>query len=328
MKMVNRLIEPTEGTILVNRQNVRQMNPVKLRRTIGYVIQQIGLFPHMTIQQNIAVVPRMLGWKRSRIAARVDELIDVVGMDPDQYRDRYPRELSGGQRQRIGVARALAADPPVMLMDEPFGAVDPITRDRLQNEFLRLQEQLHKTIIFVTHDIDEAIKMGDQIIILQVGGDIQQIGSPDEILASPANDFVADFVGSDRGLKRLSLIRVRDVFQEHPTVQMSEVAEAAISRMQQHGVTNLVVLDREQRVRGYLTQEDAQRHANQVVEDIMNPLEVYTQTRATLRDAFSEMLTNTIRQLPVVDDDDRYLGVITLDMAQQTIAKNGGQKGA
>jgi osmoprotectant transport system ATP-binding protein len=249
-------------------------------------------------------------------------------MDPDQYRDRYPRELSGGQRQRIGVARALAADPPVMLMDEPFGAVDPITRDRLQNEFLRLQEQLHKTIIFVTHDIDEAIKMGNQIIILQVGGDIQQIGSPDEILANPINDFVADFVGSDRGLKRLSLIRVRDVFQEHPTVQISEVAEAAITRMTQHGVRNLVVLDRDQRVRGYLTREDAERHSSQIVEDIMNPLEVYTQTRATLRDAFSEMLTNTIRQLPVVDDEDRYLGVVTLDIAQQAIAKNGTEQGA
>jgi len=249
-------------------------------------------------------------------------------MNPDQYRDRYPRELSGGQRQRIGVARALAADPPVMLMDEPFGAVDPITRDRLQNEFLRLQDLLHKTIIFVTHDIDEAIKMGDQIVILQVGGDIQQIGSPDEILARPTNDFVADFVGSDRGLKRLSLIRVGDLYRQHPTVQMSEVAEAAIARMKEHDVTNLVVLDRDQKVRGYLTLEDAQRHASRVVEDIMNPLEVFTETRATLRDAFSEMLTNTIRQLPVVDDSDRYLGVITLEMAQQAIAKNGDEEGA
>jgi osmoprotectant transport system ATP-binding protein len=166
MKMVNRLIEPTEGIIAVNGNNVREMNAVKLRRTIGYVIQQIGLFPHMTIQQNIAVVPNMLGWKPAKIAQRIDELIELVGMDPPTYGDRYPRELSGGQRQRIGVARALAADPPVMLMDEPFGAVDPITRDRLQNEFLRLQERLHKTIIFVTHDIDEAIKMGDQIVIL------------------------------------------------------------------------------------------------------------------------------------------------------------------
>jgi osmoprotectant transport system ATP-binding protein len=321
MKMVNRLIEPTEGMIFIDGQNVREMNPVKLRRTIGYVIQQIGLFPHMTIQQNIAVVPRLLGWKRAKIAQRVDELIDLVGMDPNVYRDRYPRELSGGQRQRIGVGRALAADPPVMLMDEPFGAVDPITRDRLQNEFLRLQERLHKTIVFVTHDIDEAIKMGDQIVILQVGGNIQQIGPPDEILASPVNDFVADFVGSDRGLKRLSLIRVRDVFEEFPTVQMSEVAEVAIDRMEKRGVRSLIVLDRNKRVMGYLTLEDAGKHCQRVVADIMNPLDAYTETQATLRDAFSEMLTNAIRHLPVVDDNDQYLGIVTIDAAQQAILK-------
>lgn len=320
MKMVNRLIEPTEGIISINDNNVRQMNAVKLRRTIGYVIQQIGLFPHMTIQQNIAVVPNMLGWKPAKIAQRVDELIELVGMDPPAYRDRYPRELSGGQRQRIGVARALAADPPVMLMDEPFGAVDPITRDRLQNEFLRLQERLHKTIIFVTHDIDEAIKMGDQIVILQVGGLIQQIGSPDEILASPANDFVADFVGSDRGLKRLSLIRVGDMYQQHPSVQVSEVAEVAIERMDKAGVRSLVVLDRERHVLGYLTRKDAEKHPRRLVADVMNPLEVYTEKQSTLRDAFSEMLTNTIRMLPVVDDDDRYLGVVTTDAVQNAIS--------
>lgn len=320
MKMVNRLIEPTEGIISINGGNVREMNAVKLRRTIGYVIQQIGLFPHMTIQQNIAVVPNMLGWKPAKIAQRVDELIELVGMDPPTYRDRYPRELSGGQRQRIGVARALAADPPVMLMDEPFGAVDPITRDRLQNEFLRLQERLHKTIIFVTHDIDEAIKMGDQIVILQVGGLIQQIGSPDEILASPANDFVADFVGSDRGLKRLSLIRVGDMYQQHPSVQVSEVAEIALERMDKAGVRSLVVLDRERHVLGYLTRNDAEKHPRRLVADVMNPLEVYTEKQSTLRDAFSEMLTNTIRMLPVVDDDDRYLGVVTTDAVQNAIS--------
>ncbi len=323
MKMINRLIEPTEGTILVDGQSVREMNPVKLRRTIGYVIQQIGLFPHMTIQQNIAVVPRLLGWKHARIAQRVDELIELVGMDPAEYRDRFPRELSGGQRQRIGVARALAADPPVMLMDEPFGAVDPITRDRLQNEFLRLQQRLHKTIVFVTHDIDEAIKMGDQIVILQVGGQIQQIGSPDDILANPANDFVADFVGSDRGLKRLSLIRVEDVYEEYPAVQEAETAEVALERMEKHQVRSLVVLNRERRVTGYLTHEDALKHRRRIVVDVMNPLEVYTEKQSTLRDAFSEMLTNTIRILPVVDDDDRYVGVVTTDTAQLAISASG-----
>lgn len=322
MKMINRIIEPSEGTILVNGQNAREMNAVKLRRTIGYVIQQIGLFPHMTIQQNIGVVPRLLGWPRAKIAQRADELIELVGMDPAAHRDRYPRELSGGQRQRIGVARALAADPPVMLMDEPFGAVDPITRDRLQNEFLRLQERLHKTIVFVTHDIDEAIKMGDQIVILQTGGLIQQIGSPDDILADPANDFVADFVGTDRGLKRLSLMRVGDIVQEYPAAQVSEIAEAALDRMRKHEVRSLVVVNRERRVVGYLTEGDAQRHPRRVVEDVMNSLEVYTEKQSTLRDAFSEMLTNAIRILPVVDDDDRYLGVVTATAVQDAIARD------
>lgn len=328
MKMINRLIEPTEGTILVDGKNVFNMNPVKLRRTIGYVIQQIGLFPHMTIQQNIAVVPRLLGWNRAKIAQRVDDLITLVGMDPALYRDRYPRELSGGQRQRIGVARALAADPPVMLMDEPFGAVDPITRDRLQNEFLRLQQRLHKTIVFVTHDIDEAIKMGDQIVILQVGGEIQQIGTPDEILAQPANDFVADFVGSDRGLKRLSLIRVGDVYQEFPTAQASETAEAAIERMEKQGVRSLVVLNRERQVIGYVTRENALKHRRRLVQDVMHALEIFTEKQSTLRDAFSEMLTNTVRILPVVDDNDRYVGVVTNDMVQNAIATNGEQQDA
>ncbi len=328
MKMINRLIEPTEGTILVNGQNAREMNVVKLRRTIGYVIQQIGLFPHMTIQQNIGIVPRLLGWPRGKIAQRGDELIELVGMDPASYRDRFPRELSGGQRQRIGVARALAADPPVMLMDEPFGAVDPITRDRLQNEFLRLQSRLHKTIVFVTHDIDEAIKMGDQIVILQTGGLIQQIGSPDDILANPVNDFVADFVGSDRGLKRLSLMRVASVVRDHPAVQETEVAEVAVERMQKHDVRNLVVLDRERHVVGYLTRKDAEKHPRRMVADVMNPLAVYTETQSTLRDAFSEMLTNSIRILPVVDDDDRYMGVVTADSVQEAIAGNGDEEAA
>lgn len=323
MKMINRIIEPSEGTILVNGQNAREMNAVKLRRTIGYVIQQIGLFPHMTIQQNIGVVPRLLNWPRAKIAQRADELIELVGMDPSSYRDRYPRELSGGQRQRIGVARALAADPPVMLMDEPFGAVDPITRDRLQNEFLRLQQRLHKTIVFVTHDIDEAIKMGDQIVILETGGLIQQIGSPDDILANPTNDFVADFVGTDRGLKRLSLMRVGDIVRDHPAVQVSEVAEAALERMNKHNVRSLVVVDRERSVVGYLSRADAEKHSRRLVADVMRHLDAYAEKQSTLRDAFSEMLTNAIRILPVVDDQDRYMGVVTADAVQEAIARQG-----
>ncbi len=205
MRMINRLIEPSGGTIEVNGKDVTHMDPVALRRGIGYVIQQVGLFPHMTIAANIATVPRLLGWGDARTAQRIDELLQLVGMEPASFRDRYPRELSGGQRQRIGVARALAADPPVLLMDEPFGAIDPINRTRVQDEFLKIQRQLRKTVVFVTHDIDEAIKMGDRIALLRDGRLVQH-APPTEMLARPANGFVEDFVGADRALKRLSLI--------------------------------------------------------------------------------------------------------------------------
>jgi osmoprotectant transport system ATP-binding protein len=210
MRMVNRMIEITEGDILVGGRSVREADENELRRHVGYVIQQIGLFPHRTIGENIATVPKLLGWDRRRITARVEELLDLIGLERELGR-RYPAQLSGGQRQRVGVARALAADPPVMLMDEPFGAIDPINRERLQNEFLRLQAELRKTIVFVTHDIDEAIKMGDRIAVLQTGGILAQYAPPTELLMHPANDFVKDFVGADRALKRLSLHRVRDL---------------------------------------------------------------------------------------------------------------------
>ncbi len=211
MRMVNRLIEPTEGEILIDGEPNTQMSGTRLRRKIGYAIQQIGLFPHRTIAENIATVPSLLGWDKQRIRGRVDELLELVGLDPDEYRDRYPAELSGGQQQRVGVARAMAADPPIMLMDEPFGAVDPITRERLQDEFLNIQRDIKKTIVFVTHDIDEAIKMGDKIAILEQGGLLAQYDAPENILSDPNSEFVASFVGSDRILKRLSLTRVGDM---------------------------------------------------------------------------------------------------------------------
>ena len=217
MRMVNRLIEPSEGRILIDGEPNTSMSGTQLRRKIGYAIQQIGLFPHRSIADNIATVPNLLGWDKDRTNGRVDELMDLVGLPPDQYRGRYPAELSGGQQQRIGVARALAADPPIMLMDEPFGAVDPITRDRLQNEFLHIQENIKKTIVFVTHDIDEAIKMGDKIAILKEGGILAQYDTPENVLVNPASEFVQSFVGGDRVLKRLSLTRVGDVELEPPT---------------------------------------------------------------------------------------------------------------
>jgi osmoprotectant transport system ATP-binding protein len=211
MRMVNRLIEITEGEILIDGEPNTAMSATRLRRKIGYAIQQIGLFPHRTIADNIGTVPHLLGWNKGRIRDRVDELLELVGLSPDEYRDRYPAELSGGQQQRVGVARALAADPPIMLMDEPFGAVDPITRERLQDEFLRIQEDIKKTIVFVTHDIDEAIKMGNKIAILKQGGILAQYDTPETILAYPNSEFVASFVGTDRILKRLSLVRVGDI---------------------------------------------------------------------------------------------------------------------
>ncbi len=217
MRMVNRLIEPTEGQIRIDGEPNTSMSGTQLRRKIGYAIQQIGLFPHRTIADNIATVPNLLGWEKDRTAGRTDELLDLVGLAPDQYRDRYPAELSGGQQQRVGVARALAADPPIMLMDEPFGAVDPITRDRLQNEFLRIQQDIKKTIVFVTHDIDEAIKMGDKIAILKEGGILAQYDTPENVLVNPASEFVQSFVGGDRVLKRLSLTRVGDMQLDPPT---------------------------------------------------------------------------------------------------------------
>ncbi len=211
MRMVNRLIEPTEGEILIDGEPNTSMSGTQLRRKIGYAIQQIGLFPHRTIADNIATVPSLLGWDKGRIKTRVDELLELVGLDPGVYRDRYPAELSGGQQQRVGVARAMAADPPIMLMDEPFGAVDPITRERLQDEFLRIQQEIKKTIVFVTHDIDEAIKMGDKIAILKQGGILAQYDTPENILSRPNSEFVASFVGNDRILKRLSLTRVGEM---------------------------------------------------------------------------------------------------------------------
>jgi osmoprotectant transport system ATP-binding protein len=237
MRMVNRMIEITEGDILLDGQSVKQRHPAELRRQIGYVIQQVGLFPHQTIGQNVGTVPQLLGWDKERIRARVDELLDLVALEPDEYRDRYPAQLSGGQRQRVGVARALAVDPPLMLMDEPFGAIDPINRGRLQNQFLRLQEQIRKTVVFVTHDIDEALKMGDRVAVMKEGGVLAQYATPQELLQSPADAFVESFVGADRGLKELALHTIRElelgpVREGSPvTIEMEDTLRDALSAM-------------------------------------------------------------------------------------------------
>src|SRR5919198_4915352 len=250
LKLVNRLIDLTDGDIKIGGDSIRSLEPVQLRRRIGYVIQQVGLFPHMTVGANIATVPRLLGWQKERIGGRVDELLELVGLDRE-YARRYPAQLSGGQRQRVGLARAMAADPLVMLMDEPFGALDPITRDRLQNEFLRLHRQVRKTVIFVTHDIDEAIKMGDRIAILREGGVLAQYDTPDAILAEPADEFVARFVGADRSLKRLALKRLSEIELPAlngsepigPTVPASTTLRDALALMLGEGSRHLTVVD-------------------------------------------------------------------------------------
>jgi osmoprotectant transport system ATP-binding protein len=264
MKLVNRLISITEGDITIDGTSVLAMDPVELRRGIGYVIQQIGLFPHMTIEANVATVPRLVGWDRERTRARTRELLELVGLDPEEYAKRYPAQLSGGQRQRVGLARAMAADPPLMLMDEPFGAIDPITRERLQNDFLRLHREVRKTVIFVTHDIDEAIRMGDRVCILRQGGRLAQYDTPEAILANPADEFVADFVGADRGLKRLGLRTLGEIELSgnapvpnghRPEVRTDTTLRDALSLMLTEGSTELVVRDPGGDVRGYLTLE-------------------------------------------------------------------------
>jgi osmoprotectant transport system ATP-binding protein len=313
LKMVNRLVEPSSGRILIDGDDILRRDAVELRRSIGYVIQQTGLFPHLTIGDNVATVPRLLGWDAGRTKARVDELIELVGLDPARYRERYPAQLSGGERQRIGVARAIATDPPVLLMDEPFGAVDPITRDRLQNEFLRLQRQLSTTILFVTHDIDEAIKMGDRIAVFQPGGRLAQYDSAETVLESPANDFVARLVGADRGLKRLSLSRVRDVALGQPTTVREHDDAAAVARAIDATPGGYVLmLDDADRPVGWLWRQDVQR-PGPVAGDRATSPDPLLDRDSTLRDALSAMLGSAVLEGVVVDAGGRLLGTLTIE---------------
>jgi osmoprotectant transport system ATP-binding protein len=311
MKMVNRLIEPSQGRIFLDGDDVTRVDPVKLRRRIGYVIQQVGLFPHLTIADNVGTVPRLLGWDRSRIRARVDELLGLVGLEPAQFRDRYPEQLSGGQSQRVGVARALGADPPVLLMDEPFGAIDPIARDRLQREFLRLQGEVRKTIIFVTHDIDEAVKLGDRIAILRQGGVLEQYDTPAEVLGNPASDFVADFVGADRGLKRLNVTGIEIAeLEKPPVVALDAPLDEARRAMDADMAPWAIVLDAEGDLHGYLSRARADGDGR--VTDRAQRMEAWVGTDATLKDALSVMLLHDAGWVAVLEGG-RFLGVLTPD---------------
>ncbi len=326
MKLVNRLHEPTDGEIYVldergDTRNVLEMDPIVLRRSIGYIIQQIGLFPHRTILENIGTVPEMLGWNEARIRARAGELVEMMNM-PLEFLERYPHELSGGQRQRIGVARGMAIDPPVMLMDEPFGAIDPINRNILQNEFLRLQKEIKKTILFVTHDIDEAIKMGDKICILNVGGKLEQFASPADILAHPNNEFVEDFVGADRALKRLNLVRVDEVMDTHPPLlQATQSAEQALSFMREQERRFLYVTDADRTLKGYVRLRDLKGKSGWV-EEYLEPAATSILVGTNLKDALSEMLVVDYANVCVVDSKNRVRGLVNTDMIHAAVVES------
>jgi osmoprotectant transport system ATP-binding protein len=315
MRMVNRMVEITEGDILLGETSVRDRSPAQLRREIGYVIQQIGLFPHRTVVDNIATVPRLLGWHRDRVRGRVQELMKLVRIDP-ALRGRYPAQLSGGQQQRVGVARALAADPGVMLMDEPFGAVDPINREQLQNEFLRLQAEVRKTILFVTHDIDEAIKMGDRVAVLRDSGRLAQYATPAELLMSPADDFVEDFVGADRALKRLALMRVGDIdLWEAPLAHIGQSTAEVRAKLPGAEIPYALVIDPERRPVGWMSDDDLMGETVPAKPDT-SPAPVLDQDDV-MRDALSDLLQAETRYAPVVDAEGRLAGVLSVEIISE-----------
>jgi osmoprotectant transport system ATP-binding protein len=319
MRMINRLSEPTSGRIMIGDKDALSIKPTQLRRSIGYAIQQAGLFPHMTIRQNVGLVPGLLRWERKRIADRVDELLDLVGLEPAQYADRYPRQLSGGQQQRVGVARALAADPPVLLMDEPFGAVDPITRSTLQDELLRLQTELRKTIVFVTHDFGEAVKLGDRIAVLGQQSKVLQYDTPQAILASPADETVAGFVGSGASLRQLSLVRVKDVeLRQHPAVHRDDSIESVRNTLAGSEFDWVVVLDSRDRPVNWVRESRLGRATS--LADAVEPLDLVS-TQSTLEDALEAILAEQHASAVVAGPGSRYAGVVTLDTLIDTITR-------
>ncbi|MBE8476496.1 ABC transporter ATP-binding protein [Streptomyces justiciae] len=308
MMMVNRLIEPTSGRIYVHGDDIATVDPVRLRRRIGYVIQQVGLFPHRTILDNTATVPALVGWKKTKARARAAELLDLVGLDPKRYGPRYPDQLSGGQRQRVGVARALAADPPVLLMDEPFGAVDPVVREQLQDEFLRMQAAVRKTVLLVTHDIEEAVRLGDRIAVYGQGR-IEQFDTPGAVLGAPATPYVAEFVGADRGLKRLSVTEIEvDDLEQPPLARLDEPTGAAAERLGAEGARWAVVLDDSGTLHGWIGADDLA--ADGTVGDHAHRMNAWVPVGAPLKQAFGVMLQHDAGWVAVLDGA-RFLGVLT-----------------
>ncbi|MFB9377504.1 ABC transporter ATP-binding protein [Kineococcus gynurae] len=327
LRMVNRLIEPTSGSVWLDGRDVTHADVVQLRRGIGYVIQAGGLLPHQDVRTNVSTVPRLLGWEAKNARRRADELLDLVGLPPGQFGSRYPGELSGGQQQRVGVARALAADPPVLLMDEPFGAVDPLVRERLQTEFRRIQNELQKTVLFVTHDLDEAVRLGDRIAVFSTGGVLEQFAAPDELLADPASDFVVRFIGSDRGLRRLSVTPIRvDDLEKPTTLTPGDGIAYAATALELDSRSWGVVLDATSGTplgwvpRGVLTQASRNGGQDGRVGDHLQPFENSVQSSETLRTGFSTLLAQEQRFLPVLDGD-RYLGVLTPDVVHTALRR-------
>ncbi len=323
LKMINRLVEPSGGRIIIDGEDVTSVDPVRLRRRIGYVIQQVGLFPHQTVGANVATVPRLVRWDSRRTSARVDELLELVGLDPSTYRGRYPHQLSGGQRQRVGVARALAAEPVVLLMDEPFSAIDPIARDRLQGEFLRLQAEVRKTVVFVTHDIEEAVRLGDRIAVFSQGGHLEQYADPATLLGAPATEFVADFVGADRGLKRLAVtdISVADL-EKPPVVHVDDPLPDARAAMQRAGARWAVVLDSAGNLHGWLSRERSAQSGT-VLEHAQR-MEAWVSADGTLKQAFSVMLQQDAGWVAVLDGS-RFLGVLTPESLHAALRRSVDQ---
>jgi osmoprotectant transport system ATP-binding protein len=323
LKMINRIIEPTSGSIYIDGEDITKVNPVMLRRKIGYVIQQIGLFPNMTIAQNVEIIPKLLGWPADKRRKRTEELLHMVDMSPEQYADRYPSELSGGQQQRIGVLRALAAEPPLVLMDEPFGALDPITRESLQDEVKRLQKKLKKTIVFVTHDMDEALKIAD-VIVLMKDGKIVQAASPEELLSNPANDFVAQFIGKHRLNDGLEIETVEDVMRHDPVTVTKDIGTSeSVALMKRKGVNSLLVVDDEGRLEGVVTvdkirkQGKAGRNISELIDKDIRTIP----TNTNAREAFDILIEDKLDYLAVVDDKNKVKGLVTKTSIVKALAE-------
>ncbi|HYF77672.1 MAG TPA: ABC transporter ATP-binding protein [Symbiobacteriaceae bacterium] len=327
MKMINRLHEPTSGKITVNGKDIMQMDAVELRRSIGYVIQQIGLFPHMTIAQNVELVPRLLGWDAARRQQRINELMPMVGLDPAIYRNRYPKELSGGQQQRVGVIRALAAEPDLILMDEPFGALDPITRETLQDELKRLQAKLKKTIIFVTHDMDEALKLADRIVVMKEGR-AHQVATPEELLRNPKDEFVAQFIGRDRLTDSPGTLLVREIMTKRlVTVDPQHgIAEAVVTMRQRH-VNSVLVTDEQDHLLGIVTAKEIEEVKRGTVADVMRTEIPTVLPDAPAREAIGRMYLDGLDHLPVVDEQKVLVGLITRSSVAEVLSRSAWQDG-